>query len=93
DVRLRRLPDGIEAAARSLTRLLALGARQGTEFELIGRGPDAGAALDRLVALFDDGFGEGTEDAQRDTRAADGAGGEGARATVGGPDASVAADG
>lgn len=94
DVRLRRLPDGIEAAARSLTRLLALGARQGTEFELIGRGPDAAAALDRLVALFDDGFGEGVEDAQRDdTRAADGAGGEGARATVGGPDASVAADG
>lgn len=61
DVRLRRLPDGPEAAAGSLTRLLALGARQGTEFELTGRGADAEAAIDRLVSLFQGGFGEGVE--------------------------------
>ena len=34
DVRLRRLPDGPEAAAASLSRLLILGARQGDEVEL-----------------------------------------------------------
>lgn len=61
DVRLRRLPDGPEAAAGSLTRLLALGARQGTEIELTGRGADAEAAIDRLVSLFEGGFGEGVE--------------------------------
>ncbi|WP_337004665.1 MULTISPECIES: phosphoenolpyruvate--protein phosphotransferase [unclassified Microbacterium] len=61
DVRVRRLPDGPEAAAASLSRLLILGARQGDELELTARGTDAAAALDRLVALFDDGFGEGTE--------------------------------
>lgn len=61
DVRLRRLPDGPEAAAGSLTRLLALGARQGTEIELTGRGADAEAAINRLVSLFQGGFGEGVE--------------------------------
>ena len=63
EVRMRKLPDGPEAAAASLSRLLILGARQGDELELTARGTDAAAALDRLVALFDDGFGEGTEDA------------------------------
>ncbi|MEJ1090888.1 phosphoenolpyruvate--protein phosphotransferase [Microbacterium istanbulense] len=63
EVRLRRLPDGPEAPASSLMRLLTLGARQGAEIELLAGGDDAaaaGAALDRLVALFEDGFGEGT---------------------------------
>ncbi|MFJ6534288.1 phosphoenolpyruvate--protein phosphotransferase [Microbacterium sp. NPDC091662] len=67
DVRLRRLPDGPDAAAASLTRLLVLGARQGDELELSARGDDATEALDRLVALFDDGFGEGTEQAPSET--------------------------
>ncbi|MHC9043674.1 phosphoenolpyruvate--protein phosphotransferase [Microbacterium saperdae] len=60
DVRLRRLPDGPEASAASLSRLLVLGARQGDELELSAHGAGAEAALDRLAALFDDGFGEGT---------------------------------
>lgn len=60
EVRLRRLPDGPEASAASLSRLLVLGARQGDELELSAQGPDADAVLDRLAALFDDGFGEGT---------------------------------
>ena len=60
DVRLRRLPDGPEASAASLSRLLVLGARQGDELELSAHGADADAALGRLAALFDDGFGEGT---------------------------------
>lgn len=59
DVRLRRLPDGAEVAASSLMGLLALGARAGTEVELAARGDNAEAVLDRLAALFDDGFGEG----------------------------------
>lgn len=61
DVRLRRLPDGPEASAASLSRLLILGARLGDELELSAQGSDAEAALDRLATLFDDGFGEGTE--------------------------------
>lgn len=65
EVRLRRLPDGPEAAAASLSRLLMLGARQGDELELTARGEGAEEALDRLSALFEDGFGEGTEDPQR----------------------------
>lgn len=61
DVRVRRLPDGPDASAASLTRLLVLGARQGDEIELTARGEGGEEALERLVALFDDGFGEGTE--------------------------------
>ncbi|PVE97265.1 phosphoenolpyruvate--protein phosphotransferase [Microbacterium sp. TPD7012] len=63
DVRLRRLPEGPDASAASLSRLLILGARQGDEVELTARGADAEAALARVAALFDDGFGEGTEHA------------------------------
>lgn len=68
DVRLRRLPDGPDAAAASLTRLLVLGARHGDELELSARGDDATEVLDRLVALFDDGFGEGTDDVRQESR-------------------------
>lgn len=60
DVRLTRLPDGPEAAAASLSRLLMLGARQGDEVRLSATGADAELAIHRLVALFDEGFGEGT---------------------------------
>jgi len=61
DVRLRRLPEGPDAAAASLSRLLTLGARQGDEVELSATGADAERVLTRLAALFHDGFGEGTE--------------------------------
>lgn len=67
DVRLRRLPDGPEASAASLSRLLILGARQGDEVELTASGAEAQAALDRIAALFDDGFGEGTDAAAPDS--------------------------
>ena len=59
DLRLRRLPDGPEASAASLSRLLALGARQGDEVELSAGGDEGEAALAAVTALFDDGFGEG----------------------------------
>jgi phosphotransferase system enzyme I (PtsI) len=61
DLRLRRLPDGPDAAAASLSRLLILGARHGDELELSAHGADAEGVLDRVAALFDDGFGEGTD--------------------------------
>lgn len=61
EVRLRRLPDGPDASAASLSRLLVLGARQGDEIELTVRGAQAATVADRLSALFDDGFGEGTD--------------------------------
>ncbi|MFS6528548.1 phosphoenolpyruvate--protein phosphotransferase [Microbacterium aurugineum] len=61
EVRLRRLPDGPDASAASLSRLLVLGARQGDEIELTVRGAQAATVAERLSALFDDGFGEGTD--------------------------------
>ena len=51
---LRRRPDGDPVPASSMIRLLAFGARQGDEIELQGDP----AAVDRVAALFDDGFGE-----------------------------------
>ncbi|MEV7631488.1 phosphoenolpyruvate--protein phosphotransferase [Microbacterium sp. NPDC089318] len=67
DVRLRRLPDGPEAAAGSLSGLLVLGAHQGDEVELSA--PDA-AVLSAVAALFDDGFGDGVDGDQAATAAA-----------------------
>lgn len=66
-VRLRRLPDGPEASAASLSRLLTLGARRGDDIELTGSGEGAVDAVDRLVRLFGEGFGEGVETAPADT--------------------------
>ncbi|MEV7609701.1 phosphoenolpyruvate--protein phosphotransferase [Microbacterium sp. NPDC089320] len=78
DVQLRRVPSGPEASGASLTRLLTLGARQGDQIELSALGPDAEGALERLVALFDDGFGEGVDEVaaasgSAETRVADAA--------------------
>lgn len=84
DVRVRRLPDGAEVPAASLTRLLTLGARQGTELELSASGDGADEVLDRLAALFHDGFGEGTGG-----EAGEGTGGEATQGT-GIPPASAA---
>ena len=71
DVRLRLLPDGPDAAAASLSRLLILGARQGDEIELSASGDAAEEALTRLAALFHDGFGEGVEAAAPTSAPAD----------------------
>ncbi|WCD92712.1 phosphoenolpyruvate--protein phosphotransferase [Microbacterium sp. nov. GSS16] len=60
DVRLRRLPDGPDASAGSLSRLLMLGARGGDEIELSALDDQV---LDALAALFENGFGEGVDDA------------------------------
>ncbi|MER7446142.1 phosphoenolpyruvate--protein phosphotransferase, partial [Microbacterium sp. NPDC097977] len=60
DVRLRRLPDGPDASAASLSRMLILGAAQGDEVELSASGVGSETVLECVAALFDDGFGEGT---------------------------------
>ena len=89
DVRLRRLPDGPDASAASLSRLLILGARQGDELELVARGPEAAAVLEKLSALFDDGFGEGTDEATAATAAAAAAGSAAPVSDAPVPDAAV----
>ncbi|MFB7844527.1 phosphoenolpyruvate--protein phosphotransferase [Microbacterium sp. NPDC056052] len=54
ELRLRRLPDGDPVPASSMMRLLAFGARPGDEVQLAGDP----AAVERVAALFEDGFGE-----------------------------------
>jgi len=54
ELRLRRLPGGDPVPASSMMRLLALGARPGDEVQLEGDP----AAVERVAALFEDGFGE-----------------------------------
>jgi phosphoenolpyruvate-protein phosphotransferase/dihydroxyacetone kinase phosphotransfer subunit len=59
DVRLRNVTIGGEAVpAGSLSRVAALGAEQGHIVEVIARGPDAESAVERLLALALEGFGD-----------------------------------
>lgn len=55
--------EGESADARSIMDLLCLGAGIGSVVTLDADGDDAGAALDAVEALFQDGFGELEEDA------------------------------
>jgi PTS hybrid protein len=48
--------NGVDAT--SLLRVLALGLRQGAVAEVVATGPDSQEAVDRIVALAEDGFGE-----------------------------------
>jgi PTS hybrid protein len=48
--------NGVDAA--SLLQVLALGLRQGAVAEVAATGPEAQTAVDRIVALAQDGFGE-----------------------------------
>jgi phosphocarrier protein len=47
------------ANAKSILTVLTLGAHQGTEITIKTEGEDAQEALDTLVALVEDNFGEG----------------------------------
>lgn len=47
------------ANAKSILTVLTLGAHQGTEITIKAEGEDAQEALDTLVALVEDNFGEG----------------------------------
>lgn len=55
---VRVTKDGNEAAGGSILGLMMLGAAKGDTVELIVSGDGADAALDQLVALVEDGFGE-----------------------------------
>lgn len=44
--------------AKSILSVLTLGVNQGTEITINAEGEDAGAALQELVALIEDNFGE-----------------------------------
>jgi len=55
---VRVAKDGNEAAGGSILGLMMLGAAKGDSVELIVSGEGADAALDQLVALVEDGFGE-----------------------------------
>ena len=48
----------VEADAKSILDVLTLAAPQGTELVLRASGPDASEALDGIMRLFDDRFGE-----------------------------------
>jgi phosphocarrier protein HPr len=50
--------DGVEAAGGSILGLMMLGAAKGDTIEIAVSGEGAEAALERLVALVRDGFGE-----------------------------------
>ncbi len=51
--------DSREVDARNIMQVMMLAASQGTEVELAADGPDEQEAIDALVALIDDYFGEG----------------------------------
>jgi phosphocarrier protein HPr len=50
--------DGVEAAGGSILGLMMLGAAKGDTIEIAVSGEGAEAALEKLVALVRDGFGE-----------------------------------
>jgi len=59
EVTVRNLTsEGASASARSMLGVATLGAYQGHEVEVAATGPDAQAAVDRVLALAEQGFGE-----------------------------------
>ena len=50
---------GREVDAKNIMQVMMLAANQGTEVEVVADGPDEAEAIDALVALIDDYFGEG----------------------------------
>ncbi|MGO9885096.1 MAG: phosphoenolpyruvate--protein phosphotransferase [Solirubrobacteraceae bacterium] len=62
DVRIAKAGAGrAPASAKSLTAVVSLGARMGDELEVSATGPDAHAAIAALMALADEGFGDGVD--------------------------------
>jgi len=50
---------GREVDAKNIMQVMMLAASQGTEVELLADGPDEQEAIDALVVLINDYFGEG----------------------------------
>ncbi|MDY6815824.1 MAG: HPr family phosphocarrier protein [Pseudomonadota bacterium] len=59
DSQVRIARNGREVDAKNIMHVMMLAASQGTEVELIAEGPDEEEAIEALVALIDDYFGEG----------------------------------
>lgn len=58
DTQVTVVKDGNEAAGGSILGLMMLGAAKGDRIEIVVAGGDAEAALNELVELVRDGFGE-----------------------------------
>lgn len=58
EARVEVVRDDLSAGGTSILGLMLLAASTGTTLTLTATGPDAQAALDALVALVEDGFGE-----------------------------------
>jgi phosphoenolpyruvate-protein phosphotransferase/dihydroxyacetone kinase phosphotransfer subunit len=63
DVRVAKAGGDAAVSARSLTNLVALGARFGDTLVVTAGGPQAAEAVEALRALAEDGFGDGVSDA------------------------------
>jgi len=59
DVRVAKAPDGVPVRAKSLTNVVALGARFGDTLTVTASGPQADDVLLALAQLADEGFGDG----------------------------------
>ncbi|MGF2733459.1 HPr family phosphocarrier protein [Marinobacter sp. DUT-1] len=59
DSQVRIARNGREVDAKNIMQVMMLAASQGTEVELIAEGPDEERAIEALVRLIDDYFGEG----------------------------------
>lgn len=57
-IRLIRADNAVIADAKSILSVLTLAASLGVELEVEIEGEDAAAALEAIVRLFEDGFGE-----------------------------------
>lgn len=58
EVRVRKAGSSEEVSGRSIMGLMMLGAGIGTQIEILADGPQAQAALDKLVALIEARFDE-----------------------------------
>ena len=52
------LYDNYQVDAKDILNVMALGAAQGAEIELLASGEDEAAAIEKMSALINDGFGE-----------------------------------
>ena len=68
DVRVAKAGVDAPVSARSLTNLVALGARFGDTLVVSAAGPQAAEAVEALRALADEGFGDGVAEAPRRAR-------------------------
>ncbi|GAA0841693.1 HPr family phosphocarrier protein [Marinobacter szutsaonensis] len=59
DSQVRIARNSREVDAKNIMQVMMLAASQGTEVELIAEGPDEEEAVEALVELIDDYFGEG----------------------------------